>query len=66
MLSAFNQYVGWYDGLPEKCGKVTWEIPYDKPVFISEFGGDARQGFHGPKNQRWTERNFKKTFIARL
>jgi beta-glucuronidase len=52
---AFNQYVGWYDGLPEKCSKVTWEIPYNKPVFISEFGGDARQGRHGNKNQRWTE-----------
>lgn len=52
---AFNQYVGWYDGLPEKCARVTWEIPYDKPVFISEFGGDARQGYHGSKEQRWTE-----------
>jgi beta-glucuronidase len=52
---AFNEYVGWYDGLPEKCGRVSWEIPYNKPVFISEFGGDARQGYHGSKDQRWTE-----------
>jgi beta-glucuronidase len=52
---AFNQYVGWYDGLPEKCGRVSWEIPYNKPVFVSEFGGDARQGYHGSKDQRWTE-----------
>lgn len=52
---AFNQYVGWYDGLPDKCARVAWEIPYDKPVFISEFGGDARQGYHGNTNQRWTE-----------
>jgi beta-glucuronidase len=52
---AFNEYVGWYDGLPEKCSRVSWEIPYDKPVFISEFGGDARQGYHGVKGQRWTE-----------
>jgi beta-glucuronidase len=52
---AFNEYIGWYDGLPEKCGKVIWEIPYNKPVFVSEFGGDARAGFHGSKNQRWTE-----------
>jgi len=54
-IVAFNQYVGWYDGLPEKCGKVSWEIPYNKPVFVSEFGGDARQGHHGSKDQRWTE-----------
>ncbi|HEX4266191.1 MAG TPA: glycoside hydrolase family 2 TIM barrel-domain containing protein [Verrucomicrobiae bacterium] len=52
---AFNEYIGWYDGLPEKCGKVTWEIPYNKPVFVSEFGGDARLGYHGGKDQRWTE-----------
>jgi len=52
---AFNEYVGWYDGLPDKCGKVTWEIPYNKPAFISEFGGGAKQGLHGDKDQRWTE-----------
>ena len=52
---AFNEYVGWYDGLPTSARKCRWEIPYNKPVFISEFGGDARQGFHGDKSQRWTE-----------
>ena len=54
-IVAFNQYVGWYDGLPEKCARVSWEIPYDKPVFVSEFGGDARQGRHGDKSERWNE-----------
>ena len=54
-IISFNQYTGWYDGLPEKCARISWEIPYDKPVFVSEFGGDARQGLHGPKEQRWTE-----------
>jgi beta-glucuronidase len=52
---SFNQYVGWYDGLPEKCDRVRWEFSQDKPVFISEFGGGALQGNHGPQNQRWTE-----------
>ena len=52
---SFNQYVGWYDGLPEKCDRVRWEFSEDKPVFISEFGGGALQGNHGPENQRWTE-----------
>lgn len=54
-IVAFNQYTGWYDGLPDKCAKISWEIPYEKPVFISEFGGDAKQGLHGDKKQRWTE-----------
>jgi len=34
---------------------MTWEIPYDKPVIISEFGGGAKAGFHGQKNLRFTE-----------
>lgn len=52
---SFNQYVGWYDGLPEKCDRVEWEFREDKPVFISEFGGDAAYGLHGAKNERFTE-----------
>jgi beta-glucuronidase len=51
----FNEYVGWYDGLPEKCDKIHWVIKYDKPVMISEFGGDALQGFHGDRLTRWSE-----------
>ncbi len=54
-IVSFNQYTGWYDGLPDKCAKISWEIPYEKPVFISEFGGDAKQGLHGDRRQRWTE-----------
>ncbi|MBN2275357.1 MAG: beta-glucuronidase [Bacteroidales bacterium] len=51
----FNQYVGWYDGLPQKCDKVRWTIKYDKPVMISEFGAGALQGLHGDPLTRWTE-----------
>ena len=52
---SFNQYIGWYDGLPEKCETVTWEIKQNKPVIISEFGGGAKFDYHGDKNTRWTE-----------
>ena len=51
---SFNQYIGWYRDVND-ASKMTWEIPYDKPVIISEFGGSAKYGLHGPKNQRWTE-----------
>ncbi|HEY4788663.1 MAG TPA: glycoside hydrolase family 2 TIM barrel-domain containing protein, partial [Bacteroidales bacterium] len=51
----FNEYVGWYDGLPEKCDKINWVIKYNKPVMISEFGADALQGLHGDSLSRWTE-----------
>ena len=51
---SFNQYVGWYRDVND-APKMRWEIPYDKPVIISEFGGGAKYGMHGAKNQRWTE-----------
>ena len=52
---SFNQYIGWYDGLPEKCDKVSWEIKYNKPVIISEFGGGSLQGFHADSLTIWSE-----------
>ncbi|UOB19312.1 glycoside hydrolase family 2 protein [Abyssalbus ytuae] len=54
-ILSFNQYIGWYAGLPERTGKIVWEIDHDKPVFISEFGAGAKYGFHGDKTERWTE-----------
>ena len=51
---SFNQYIGWYRDVND-ASKMKWEIPYNKPVIISEFGGGAKYGYHGPKNQRWTE-----------
>ncbi len=52
---AFNQYIGWYDGLPEKCEQINWAIEQDKPVIVSEFGGGALQGHHGDSLTIWTE-----------
>ena len=51
---SFNQYVGWYRDVND-APKMRWEIPYDKPVIVSEFGGGAKYGLLGAKNQRWTE-----------
>ena len=51
---SFNEYIGWYRDVND-ASKMEWEIPYDKPVIISEFGGGAKYGLHGAKNQRWTE-----------
>jgi beta-glucuronidase len=52
---SFNQYLGWYDGLPEKCSRSNWTIKFEKPVIISEFGGDAKFGYHADKDTRWSE-----------
>ena len=51
---SFNQYVGWYRDVND-APKMRWEVPYEKPVIISEFGGGAKAGYHGDKGQRWTE-----------
>ena len=51
---SFNQYIGWYRDVND-APKMKWEIPYEKPVIISEFGGGAKAGLHGDKGQRWTE-----------
>jgi beta-glucuronidase len=50
-----NEYVGWYDGPPEKADGLTWKVTLAKPLVISEFGGDALYGKHGDRGQRWTE-----------
>ena len=56
-LISFNQYVGWYDGTPEKCDEVTWSFDIKKPVIVTEFGGGALYGRHGDVDQRFTEEN---------
>lgn len=54
-IIAFNQYIGWYGGKPEDAPKVKWDIRFNKPVLMSEFGGGALQGLHGSRDERWTE-----------
>ncbi|MFW6353488.1 MAG: glycoside hydrolase family 2 protein [Verrucomicrobiota bacterium] len=54
-LISFNQYVGWYDGLPERCDEIEFEVHYDKPVVVSEFGAGALQGYHADALTRFSE-----------
>jgi beta-glucuronidase len=49
-----NEYIGWYSGVPEDADKMQWALP-QKPIIMSEFGAEAKQGNHGAVNQRWTE-----------
>jgi len=50
-----NEYLGWYDGPPEKADRMEWRTVYKKPLVMSEFGGGALQGHHGDPLTRWTE-----------
>ena len=61
-----NEYVGWYDGPPEKADRLQWKITSNKPLIISEFGGDALFGYHGEANVRWTEEYQKNVYEHQL
>jgi beta-glucuronidase len=50
-----NEYIGWYEGHPESADVTQWQIEYQKPLIVSEFGADAKAGLHGGDDQRWTE-----------
>ena len=54
-IISFNQYHGWYGGRPDDFSKIEWEIKYDKPVVVSEWGGGALYGFHADKETVWSE-----------
>jgi beta-glucuronidase len=51
----FNEYIGWYEKTPEAADTMEWKVAYDKPLIVSEFGGSAKAGLHGPETERWTE-----------
>ena len=50
-----NEYVGWYDGLPDKCDTLSWRSIADKPIVVSELGADAKAGLHGDALTRFSE-----------
>lgn len=54
---AANKYMGWYTKWPDKPGNVIWESRFNKPFIISEFGGEALYGQHGPADNIgiWSE-----------
>lgn len=50
-----NEYIGWYEQTPQDADLTHWHIGYQKPLIVSEFGGDAKAGLHGAATERWTE-----------
>ena len=50
-----NEYIGWYVRKPADADSIDWASEYDKPLIMSEFGGDALFGYHGDALVRWTE-----------
>ena len=54
-ILSFNEYVGWYDGDNSRISHITWQLKYNRPIVISEFGAGALAGFHGDESVRFTE-----------
>ncbi len=65
-IISFNQYVGWYDGDSDKCDRMNWIFPVQKPVFITEMGGGAKYGLHGDRTERFTEEYQDYLFVKNL
>ncbi len=55
MCSEPNEYVGWYEHTAADADHTQWDIRYQKPLIMSEFGGGAKAGLHGDASIRWTE-----------
>jgi len=52
-----NEYYGWYEPDFSKLIKIFDNSDPVKPVFITEFGADARVGYRGTKDELMTEDN---------
>ncbi len=54
---AINKYMGWYAEWPKDPSEIHWNIFPDKPLIISEFGGEAQYGQHGDAHwaASWSE-----------
>lgn len=69
-LIAINEYLGWYVPWQGKPSDTKWNLAYpDKPVFISEFGGEALYGSkYGPTDEAayWREEYQEKIYIDQV
>jgi len=54
-LVSFNEYLGWYEGMPEIIDGANFTFSTEKPVMVSEFGAGAKAGFHADATTRWSE-----------
>jgi len=50
-----NEYIGWYEHTASDADHTQWDIRFQKPLIMSEFGGGAKAGLHGDVSTRWTE-----------
>ena len=56
-IFSFNEYIGWYDRKKTACDSITWSLPRNKPIVISEFGAGGRIGRHSGADAYFSEDN---------
>ena len=61
-----NEYIGWYTHTPADADSVDWTSKYNKPLIMSEFGGDAQFGYHGDALTRWSEEYQENLYVHQL
>ena len=69
-IISLNEYLGWYVPWQSEPEHTKWELVCDdKPVFISEFGGEALYGNHqGPPDEAayWNEEYQEKIYTDQI
>lgn len=63
-----NQYLGWYNQWTVKPEDMRWESRFNKPLIMSEFGGEALYGNHGPSDvaSSWSEEFQEQLYIDQI
>lgn len=54
-LVSFNEYAGWYWSSNSDMLNYKFNIKFNKPVVVTEFGADALGGYHANDQTRWSE-----------
>ena len=64
-ILAINTYTGWYgDDTLEDITTTTWSNLHGKPMVLSEFGADAKAGYHEPVTKAKYSEEFQAQFYT--
>ena len=67
-IISINRYMGWYSAWPLPPAECRWEVASEKPLFISEFGGEALYGQSGDATvvSSWSEDHQEKLYLDNI
>ena len=58
-----NTYNGWYGkGTLDDVRKTVWHSDFDKPMIFTEFGAEARAGYHDPDEQHRFSEDYQASY----